>query len=160
MAAFGQFSLFNSYIHEYSINLDGHNSGYEGGLIATQLLHKLAISASASYLHATDNGKEKFLYGDKLRNAVAYSLSAGRLMLPKEYTSYRQTNLNLMVEFLGQCNTHNGFAWLDIAPAVQFIFNSRARLDIGYRYPLVKKLQRYSSEGALLRLEYNFYNLY
>ena len=65
-----------------------------------------------------------------------------------------------MLEFLGQVNTHNGYAWLDIAPAVQFIFNSRARLDIGYRYPLVKKLQRYASQGVLLRLEYNFFNVY
>lgn len=160
MAAFAQYSFTNSNIHEYSINLDGHNSGYEGGIIATQLLNKLALSASAAWMHATDNGKEKFLFGDKLRNAFGYSLSAGRLILPKEYKNYRQTNLNLMVEFLGQVNVHNGYGWFDVAPAVQLIFNSRARLDMGYRIPLVKKLQRYSAEGALLRFEYNFYNVF
>jgi hypothetical protein len=160
MAAFAQYSLNNSYIHEYAMDLNGHNSGYEAGLIATRLHKKTAFSASASFMHATDNINEKFLFGNKLRNAIGYSVSAGRLMLPKEYTSYKQTNLNLVLEFLGQCNVHNGFSWLDIAPAVQLIFNSRARLDLGYRYPLVKKLQRYSSQGALLRLEYNFFNIY
>ena len=160
IAAFGQYSLVNSYIHEYSINLDGHNSGYELGLIATQLRNKMAFSASASLAHARDNADEKFLFGNKLRNAFNYSASVGKLMLPKEYTSYKQTNLNLMIEFLGQYNIHNGFTWLDIAPAVQLIFNSRMRLDMGYRYPLVKKLQRYSSEGVLIRLEYNFFNVY
>jgi len=160
LAAYGQYSFNNSRIHEYSINLDGHNSGYEAGLIATKLVNKLALSASVSWMHATDNGSQKFLFGDKLRNAMGYTLSAGRLMLPKEYTSYRQTNMNLMVEFLGQVNAYNGYGWFDIAPSVQFIFNSRARLDVGYRVPLVKKLLRYSAEGVLLRLEYNFYNLY
>jgi hypothetical protein len=160
MAAFAQYSLVNSYIHEYAINLNGHNSGYEAGIIATRLHKKMAFSAIASFLHATDNAKEKFLFGNMLRNAMGYSISAGRLMLPKEYTSYKQTNVNLMLEFPGQLNLHNGFAWLDMAPAIQFIFNSRARLDVGYRFPLVQKLQRYSDRGALLRLEYNFFNIY
>lgn len=160
IAGFASYSITNSYIHEYAIDLDGHNSGYTFGAIATQLRKKTAMSASASFLHATDNVNENFLFGNKLRNAVNYSVSAGRLMLPKEYTSYKQTNMNFMLEFLGQVNTHNGYAWLDIAPAVQFIFNSRARFDIGYRYPLVKKLQRYASQGVLLRLEYNFFNVY
>ena len=160
MAAFAQYSFTNTNIHEYSINLDGHNSGYEGGVIATQLLNKLALSASASWMHASDNGKQKFLFGNKLRNAFGYSISAGRLVLPKEYINYRQTNLNLMVEFLGQVNVHNGYGWFDIAPALQLIFNSQARLDLGYRIPLVKKLQRYSAEGVLLRFEYNFYNVF
>lgn len=160
LAAYGQYSFNNSRIHEYSINLDGHNSGYEGGLIATKLVNKLALSASVSWMYASDNGKQKFRFGNQLRNAMGYSLSTGLLVLPKEYTSYRQTNLNLMVEFLGQVNAHNGYGWFDIAPSLQLIFNSRARLDFGYRIPLVKKLLRYSAEGALLRLEYNFYNIF
>ena len=68
--------------------------------------------------------------------------------------------MNIMLELLGQSNLHNGFSWLDMAPSVQFIFNSRARLDIGYRFPLVSKLQRYAAQGAILRLEYNFFNVH
>jgi len=160
MAAFAGYELNNNKIQEYAINLNGRNSGYEVGLIATQLRKKMAMSASASFVHATDNINEKFLFGNKLRNAVNYTASIGRLMLPKEYISYNQTNVNLMLEFMGQLNLYSGSSWLDMAPAVQFIFNSRARVDLGYHFALAKQLPRYSTQGALLRLEYNFFNVH
>jgi hypothetical protein len=160
MAAFGRYTINNSHIHEYAINLQMHNSGLEGGVVATQLINRLAVSATGSVVHATDNtGGEKFLFGNKLRNAMNYSLSAGILVLPKEYTSYKQVNLNLMAELLGQSNLHNGFNYLDIAPSAQIIINSRMRIDLGYRFAMIKKLQRSATNGALLRLEYNFYNV-
>ena len=160
MAAFGKYSFNNSDIHQHAIDLNGHNSGYEGGLVATQLLNKVALSATASFLHATDNGKEKFGYADKSRNAVNYTLSVGKLMLPKEYTSFKQVNVNLMVELLGQTNLNGGSSFLDVAPAVQFIFLSRIRFDAGYRYSLITNLSRTSPDGVLLRLEYNIFNVY
>jgi len=160
MAVYTRYSFNNSHIHEYAINLTGGNSGYEGGLIATKLINKVAISASASFLHAQDNGSKKFLFGNKSRNAVNYTLSVGKLMLPKEYTGFKQTNVNLMLEMLGQTNLNKGYSYLDIAPSVQFIFFSRIRFDAGYRYPLVTKLHRTASKGFLLRLEYNIFNAY
>ena len=81
-------------------------------------------------------------------------------MLPKEYTSYEQTNLNLMLEFLGQTNLKTGESFLDIAPSLQLIFHSRIRVDIGYRYALVKDLQRTAPSGGLLRFEYNIFNAF
>ncbi len=160
MAAFGRYSFNNSDVHQAAIDLNGHNSGFEAGMIATKLAGKTAVSASASFLHAMDNGKEKFIYGDKNRNAVNYTLSVGRLMLPKEYTSYKQTNLNLMVEILGQANLNKGYSYLDIAPSIQFIFLSRMRLDAAYRIPLVKDLSRTAPGGYFVRLEYNIFNAY
>lgn len=118
MAVYGRHSFNNSNIHQQAIDLNGHNSGYETGLVATQLRNKVVVSASASYLYATDNMKEKFIYGSRNRNAFNYTLSEGRLMLPKEYTSYKQTNINLMVEILGQANLNKGYSFLDSAPSV------------------------------------------
>jgi hypothetical protein len=160
IAAFGRYSYNNSDIHQLAIDLNGHNSGYEAGLIATKLKGKVAVSATASYLHAMDNNKEKFIYGNKKRNAVNYTLSVGKLMLPKEYTSYNQTNMNLMVELLGQANLNTGYSFLDIAPSVQFIFFSRLRLDASYRIPLVKDLTRTTPGGFFVRFEYNIFNAY
>lgn len=160
MAVYGRYSYNNSDVHQQAIDLNGHNSGYEAGFVATKLKDKVAVSATASYLYATDNGKEKFIYGNKNRNAVNYTLSVGKLVLPKEYTSYNQTNMNLMVEMLGQVNLNQGYSFLDIAPSVQFIFLSRMRLDAGYRIPLVKDLSRTTPGGVLLRLEYNIFNAY
>ena len=159
MAAYVRYSFNNSDIHQTAIDLYGHNSGVETGVIATKLINKVALSSAASLLHATDNGKEKFNYGDKNRNAINYSFSAGKLMLPKEYTSYKQVNVNLMVEFLGQTNLSDANNYLDVAPAVQFIFNSRLRVDAGYRYPLVTNLTRTAPQGVVLKLEYNFFNV-
>jgi hypothetical protein len=49
-------------------------------------------------------------------------------MYPKKYTNYKQTNINLMVEFVGQTINENGKSYLDVVPAIQFIINSQARL--------------------------------
>jgi hypothetical protein len=160
MALYGRYSFNNSDVHQRAIDLNGHNSGYEGGFVATKLKNKVAVSASASYLYATENGKEKFIYGNKNRQAANYTLSVGKLMLPKEYTSYNQTNINLMLEVLGQVNLNTGYSFLDIAPSVQFIFLSKMRFDLAYRIPLVRDLTRTAPGGFLVRLEYNIFNAY
>jgi len=160
MAVYGRYSFNNSDVHQQAIDLNGHNSGYEAGLITTKLVNKVAISASAAFVHATDNGKEKFTFGNAKRNAINYTASAGKLMLPKEYSGYKQTNLNLMLEMLGQLNTGSGYSFLDMAPSVQLIFLSRMRFDAGYRIPLVKDLGRTTPGGFLFRFEYNIFNAY
>ncbi|MEO5892174.1 MAG: hypothetical protein ABIQ31_18145 [Ferruginibacter sp.] len=160
IAAYGRYSFNKSNIGQPAIDFNGRNSGYEGGLVATKLVNKVAVSASSSVLYANDNGSEKFLYGDKNRTAFNYTLSLGKLMLPKEYTGYGQTNMNLMLELLGQTTAGNGNTFIDIAPSVQFIVKSRMRVDIGYRSPLVKKLYRAAPRGCIVRLEYNIFNLY
>ncbi|MEP7377651.1 MAG: hypothetical protein ABI675_29875 [Chitinophagaceae bacterium] len=161
MAAFGRISRNNSDIHQEEINMYGHNSGIEVGLVATQLLRKVALSSSVSVLKAVDNGNNnKYLYGSKNSNAVNYTFSVGKLMLPKEYKDYRQTNINLMAEFLTQVNTGSGKYYMDIAPAVQMIFNSQSRIDIGYRAELSSTLLRTAPNGFFIRLEYNFFNVF
>ena len=108
MAAFGRFSFNNSDIHQEQIEIQGHNSGYETGLVATKLIHKVAISSSLSFEKALDNGNNyKFPsnFGD---NATNYTLSIGKLMYPKTYTSFKQTNINLMLEIVGQTINKNG----------------------------------------------------
>ena len=65
-----------------------------------------------------------------------------------------------MVELLGQMNLHSNKSYLDLAPSVQFIFLSKMRLDIGYRFAMVKDLLRTAENGFLVRFEYNFFNVY
>jgi hypothetical protein len=87
---------------------------------------------------------------------VNYCLSAGKLILPKEYLDYKQTNLNLVVEVSGQTLSGNGRTYLDIAPALQFIFNSQLRIDAGYRQQLDSSMYRTSPNGFFVRFEYLF----
>lgn len=160
MSAFGRFSFNNSAVDHEDVNLYGFNSGYEGGIVATRLLHKLALSSGLSFVKAIDNEANKLPYSGSGSRAINYTFSAGRLVLPAVYTDYRQTNLNLMLELLGQYNPGSGKYYVDLAPSVQFIFNSVARVDLGYRQQLGSTLNRIADGGFFLRFEYNFFNIY
>jgi hypothetical protein len=161
MAAFGRMSFNNSDIHQEEINLNGHNTGFEAGIVATRLLYKIALSSSISITKASDNGKNnKYVYGTKNSSAINYSFSFGKLMLPAVYSNFRQTNLNLMLETLSQVNTGTGKYYIDAAPAVQFIFNSASRIDISYRIQVSSNLLRTAPNGFFIRLEHNFFNVF
>jgi hypothetical protein len=146
------------------IDIDGGNSAVMGGLVATQLINRLAVSGSASYLYRLNNIKNKRETIVPWK-AVNYTISAGYLLYPKEYTSYKQTNINLYAEFLGTSFLGNR-TWekkkyfIDVAPAVQFIINSIARVDIGYRTQISGNTLRMSNNSFLIRLEYNFLNVF
>ncbi|ULQ57785.1 hypothetical protein KJS94_06185 [Flavihumibacter rivuli] len=161
MAAFLTISYNNSDVHQEEISMYGHNTGMEAGIVATKLLRKVALSSSVSYVKALDNGNNnKFIYGQENSKAINYTFSFGKLMLPKEYRDYRQTNFNLMVEVLSQFNTGSGKYYVDIAPAMQFIFNSQSRLDIGYRKEISSDQERTAPNGFFIRLEHNFFNAF
>jgi hypothetical protein len=162
MAAIGRFSFNNSDIHQEAVDLNGHNSGLEFGLIATQLLHKVALSGSVSYIQGTENVGEKFYTNNvKLnRRALGFTFSTGKLFLPKSYRDYNQLNVNGMVEWIGQTNLNSGNTFLDVAPVLQFIIKSRMRLDLGYRIPISNQLARTAPGGGLIRFEYNFFNAF
>jgi hypothetical protein len=160
MAAFGRYSWNNADIHQQEINLIGHNTGFELGMNATQLLHKWAFSAGISYQQAANNGSKYEFPSSESNKAMYYTLSLGKLMLPKAYTGYEQTNLNLMVELLGQSLLSNGKSYLDIAPSVQLIIHSKMRIDLAYRKELYSNMIRTAPNGLVLKLEYNFFNVY
>ncbi len=161
MAAFGTMSFNNSDIHQEEINMYGHNTGFEAGMTATQLLHKVALSTSVSIVKALDNGNSnKFVYGQENSKAINYSFSIGKLMLPNEYKDYHQTNVNLMVETLCQVNTGSGKYYVDIAPSLQLIFNSESRIDIGYKKQISGNLIRTAPNGFFIRIEHNFFNVF
>ncbi|WP_454804353.1 hypothetical protein [Mucilaginibacter phyllosphaerae] len=157
-AVFGKAAVSRNPYMMQEIALEGDNSGLQGGVVFTQLLHKLAVSGSASYLRGLDSDNPHgAITGAK--DALAYTLSAGYLVLPKQYKSYNQVNVNLYAELLGKTNPGYGQSYLDVAPAVQLIFNSVCRLDFSYRTPLYNNMLRNSANMYLVRFEYNFFNL-
>ena len=160
MAVYGRYSINNADIHQQELETMGHNTGFEIGLIGTQLLHKVAISSSLSYERAFDNKPGYKFPSTESNNATNYTLSVGKLMLPKVYKDYKQINMNFMLELLGQYLNNNGKSYLDIAPSVQFIINSQARVDIGYRQELYSSMNRTAPNGVVLKLEYTFFNVF
>ncbi len=125
-------------------------------MTATQLLHKTAISSTISFQKALNN------FGNKIptnysTQTVDFTLSLGQLVLPKTYKNFNQTNVNVMVEMLAQTHPANGNTFLDIAPVLQFIFKSRARLY--YRRQLYSSIYRTQANGIVVNFQYAFFNL-
>jgi len=161
LAAFSQCAFNTSDVHQDAIDLRGHNSGFNLGLLATKLIKKTAISTSIAYVQAMNNGKTaEYQFKNNNKKAIDYTLSIGKLLLPKEYVSYNQTNMNGMLEMLCQTNLSTGKTFVDLAPSLQFIILSRMRVDLGYRFPLSKDLIRTASSGGMIRLEYNIFSAF
>ena len=137
LSSFLKYSFHKNNFMKGNIDLDLQNKGFELGLIGTQLIKKLAISITSAYIRAND-------INDDSNNLISLStfknsLSAGYLLLPRKYKSYKQTNFNLYLEYL--TNTimnktfpvrYNRFS-STLAPGLQFVILSRSRLDFSYK---------------------------
>jgi hypothetical protein len=159
IAVYGRVSFNNSDIHQEEIEMMGHNSGFETGLVATQLINKLAISSSISFEKAVDNGSKNPFPNTQSNSALNYTLSFGKLVYPKIYTTLKQTNINVMLEFMGQRLSQNKKSFLDIVPSIQFIINSQARIDLAYRQQIYSDMLRTAPNGIYMKLEYTFFNI-
>ncbi len=140
----------------------GDNSGVEGGLIATLLLKRFAISFNNGYIlpfsYKDTEQKITFKYG----NAAYLHVSLGYRLIPSAYSNYSNLNVNVHLEFLNKVYDkaemtvngephsfedyknydkyiYNGLqsnVYSEIRPSVQLIFYSTTRLDIGIAQPL------------------------
>jgi hypothetical protein len=157
MAAFAEVAHSVNPVYYDELSLDGDQSGVMGGLVATQLVNKLAVSATASYLYVTTE-KPKYFPEVYPYHAFNYTASAGFLLLPFEYKNYKQLNINLYAELLGQQSLDKKLFYVDLAPAVQFIFHSNAKLNVGHRWQLNSNMHRMAERQWLVSLEYVFLN--
>ncbi|ULQ53545.1 hypothetical protein [Flavihumibacter fluvii] len=161
MAFFADGAFANHDMVYDEMNLDGDNSGIQGGIIGTQLIHKLAISGTLSLMRVFD---EKFTSGlhENLpdQNALNYSLSAGYLLFPLDYANYDQVNLNIYIELLGMNGLDKGGYYLDAAPALQVIFGSATKLNIGARFETTSNMYRPAQNSYFLSLETSFLNVF
>ena len=158
MAVFANLSATKAPFHYDEITLMGDKEGVAMGLVATQLWHKLAVSATVTHTQLLDNSRfNKVLYiPQRNYQAMNYSLSAGYLVFPKEYRDYKQTNLNLYLEILSQQTLDRKTNYLDIAPALQLIFNSNAKFNLGYRFQATGNMSRMANNSWQVSFERTF----
>lgn len=148
LAIFGEGSYVNSAHDEAEPHLLGDNSGVGGGVIATKLIRKLAFNIKAGYIHPTPyyqtDNKLSYRSGDA---TYAY-FSAGYLLYPKKYQDYSDLNINIYMEllykqyeaatiYLDEKYQHIQYypflragQYVEMRPGLQFIMNSRNRLDV------------------------------
>ncbi|MEO0470100.1 MAG: hypothetical protein AAF206_10805, partial [Bacteroidota bacterium] len=142
LAAYGEGFLSTTAHHLAEPHLMGYNSGTGAGMIATWLKKKLAISFTGGFILPQDYYRAQDDVRFEFGRALNYNLSFGYLLLPFQYTSYKQTNVNVYVEFMGRkyerANIFKGperleSRWypdllkgnyVDVFPGIQFIFNS------------------------------------
>jgi len=159
MAAFGTAAYSRNHLQHNELNLMGDHSGIQAGLIATQLWNKLAVSGTASLIEVLDearnNKPQEYAF-----QSLNYSLSAGYLVLPFDYKSYNQTNLNIYAELLGGRNLDWEYEkyFLDLAPSIQLIFKSTSKLNLGYRFQLSSDIYRNMKNSWMISYEYLFLN--
>jgi len=160
MAVFAEASTTRAPFHYDEITLMGDKSGIGFGLIATQLWNKLALSGTIAHTQVLDQSrKSEVIYVPaRAYQSMNYSLSAGYLLLPKEYTSYKQLNINFYTELLAEQTLDIKKHCIDLAPALQFIFNSNAKLNIGYRFQVSGNMSRMSTNSWQVSFERTFLN--
>ena len=160
MAVFADASTTKAPFHYDEITLMGDKSGIEAGIIATQLWNKFALSGTVSHTQLLDQSRTNKVLYIPARNyqAMNYSLSAGYLVLPKEYTDYKQMNLNIYTEIIAQQILDRKTHYIDIAPAVQFIFNSNFKINLGYRFQATGNMDRMSNNSWQLSIERTLLN--
>lgn len=159
MAAFARVGLANNPFSFNEISLGSDNTGFEIGWIGTQLVKKYAISFTASYSKAFNNWGFEMPSGQD-NHSINYSIANGLLLFPFEYKNYDQTNINVYAEFLGKVNPESGQHYLDIAPAIQFIFKSQMRLDFAYRQQIFGNMNRMGEQQFVVKFLYLFFNVY
>ncbi|MGQ0827394.1 MAG: hypothetical protein ACT4ON_03250 [Bacteroidota bacterium] len=159
MAAYAEGATGNQAHDEAEPSLMGDNGGIGAGLIVTKLKKRFAVSAAVGgivpqdYTYKKSDSTLKISYG----NALTYSLSMGLLCLPLKYKNYKQTNVNLYAEFIGRSYDgakiySNGKEiiiasvpglekgnYIEFRPSVQFIFNSKLRMDLSMAYPILNR---------------------
>lgn len=154
MSAFTEAGYSNNPRMYDELNIDGDNSGIQAGIIATQLINKFAASVTVAPQVYIDNKKNVIKPAPV--SALSYSVSAGYLLLPFKYTSYKQTNVNVYAELLGQQALNSNKYYVDVAPGLQAIFNSQVKVNAGYRFNINTNMQRMANNSLLVELEWLF----
>ncbi len=165
MALYGEWSNVNVAHDETEPNLLDDTKGYGSGFIVTGLKNHWAASLTAgAIIPGTYNGFSPDPYGGpmvptelKYGKALQYNLSIGYLLLPFHYESYKQTNLNLYIEFMGKAYQEarvyqygdvpvpiqtpllQAGNYIEAHPGIQAIFNSNTRVDFTVGFPLINR---------------------
>ncbi len=144
LSSFIKFSYHEDKFMKDNIDLELQDTGFEFGLIGTQLINKLAISITSAFTRVS-NIDVKSTQGSTVKwqttnlSTSKNSISAGYLLFPRKYKSYKQTNFNLYLEYITNTiltkdfpNNYHKFS-STLAPGIQFILLSRSRLDFSYK---------------------------
>jgi len=157
------------------------NSGVGGGLIATYLYERFAVSLTGAYLRPFKYYQSNIDITFQSGNSAYGELSTGYRLYPSTYSSYSNININLYSEFTfkeygGAKITQDGIpvdfsyyarsypytylqlkanSYIDAKFYLQIINNSNSRFDLGFAIPIVNR--SYTYWGPMLMVQYQTY---
>lgn len=149
-AALAQFSTSKNEICTNVSPIAGVYNGLSIRLIQTYLHKRFAFSGDYGILFQNQHGITLF----DQQKVFTYILSSGYLIRPYPYRSYKETNWNFYLEWLGSITQYPSNSsgvlencrkegttvhFTEISPGLQFIFRSRSRLDLSCRVPAISK---------------------
>jgi hypothetical protein len=130
IAFVGDYTVASIAHDEAEPDLHGDNAGISGGIIATKLIHRFAVSTEWQYILPFTYKEDSFkppltstpnflqLYYGK---AIDYSVSFGYRIYPSKYSDFNQVNYNVFIELKG--------AHFDTARVYQFFYQSDTGLN-------------------------------
>ena len=135
---------FYNFINDITVpSVDFHttdNYTFKNDIIVTNLIKKLAITGEMGF--NINIPKSDFKFG----NYFDWSLALGYLVLPKQYKSYNDVNINVYSEskayyfyknkFLGDEIVNSGGFRVDTYLGIQAIFLSSIMTELSYKIPL------------------------
>ncbi len=174
MATYIQLAGGNEPHPEAEPNLMGDNAGASGGLIATYLKHKFAASLNIGYIMPYKFQQYDTSIVINYANAINYSLSFGYLLLPRTYTNYKQINVNLYMEFMGEAygavkmsktgetvfsgnvSSLASGKYLEGRPGLQFIFASNTIISFSPAFPIINRSYTKTYPVYYIYLQHDF----
>lgn len=156
VAVFGQWSNVSNAHDEAEPNLLDDTRGFGGGLIATYLKKRFAVSFTTGFTLPNEYSEDKPLFSGSAATtnttieygrSLEYNLSFGYLLYPKKYSNYEQANWNIYLEFNGksyesavvsqdgsnlevQTNGLKKGHYIEIHPGIQKVISSNLRIDL------------------------------
>ena len=156
MATFGQWSNVSNAHDEAEPNLLDDTKGFGGGLIATYLKKRFAVSLTTGFTIPGKYSEDIPLFTGSVAmtnttieygRSLEYNLSFGYLLYPKKYSSYDQANWNIYLEFNGksyetavvsqdgsnlevQTDALTSGYYIEIHPGIQKVISSNLRIDL------------------------------
>ena len=106
MAVFGQWSNVSNAHNDAKLNLLDDTRGFGGGLIATYLKKRFAVSMTTGFTLPDEYSEDIPLFSgsaSKINTTIEYgrfieyNLSFGYLLYPKKYSNYEQANLEYIL---------------------------------------------------------------
>ncbi|MBS1519020.1 MAG: hypothetical protein JSS91_13110 [Bacteroidetes bacterium] len=140
----GHIVKFYNFVQDITVpSIDFHttdNYTFSNSLIGTYLVNKFAATVEMGY--NVNVAKKDFKFG----NYYNWNLALGLLVLPREYKSYNDVNINVYSEskayyfeknkFLGSAIVNSGGFRLDTYLGVQAIFLSSIMAELSYKIPV------------------------